>query len=1321
MQIQGFELTKVFASPEGARKRASKPHPRRRSKASSAAIPADSLQASPRTSATRARHPAVSEGLHDGPATATCLVPPARPSTGALSPSQSLASADRASFAAPSPTTAPPEQAALPIGLEAESTDIRSRGEGEELHLRPVVHQCDIQTHASSELSPLPVWGGRRQRPGVTAAVDAQCAAPASTGSAHLAERLSSQAATAGRTTASLTAAHIAHAAADDMLAAFANEDEDAASEASSAPSSQDSTDASFADAEAGAASPADPVSFCPRTEASMRDASVSVASMLDTPMHAGSAPAAAADEHAMTPAAPRSTTDNAEPRMPLSAAAASGISSLSSAESLPMPSADSASAGRPSRAVRGVPRGWRQTEYAQQLHGWEPGRGLAASTSRNGEVVSGGRRVTRSMARPTYAPALAVRASRRHKSAADELSDGAGSDSTADNESSSAGSYGRSTTEASLSDSDSDDGITDDTAEASAAADSQPSELAASGDEYSEDEVSSSEVGADEDDAAEVEVIAGADALAANSPGSALPEEPSEVELEHPPLPAQAAAGHSDQLGGSEQVERNAGPSTGVARPAPLSTMAPSQHSSRAASQPLHLPQAASPQLSMSPKHVPLHLSPAAQPHKSAGAVRTLLRHSPVAPTHEDASPARAPKQISPQEAASCARRSLHSTSPTQAGAGVAHALPPPSLAAPPREVAEAAHASLQIPPAVLLPEGSEPAPMSRLALASPARDVTGTLKTSLQPPSTAPPQENADAARKLAQLKPAASLGGTAGAARASPELSPELLSVEGAILLRASPHVPPAPPTKGAADDACASWVAPEAAQLEAAADAARPSLQLTPVASLQAAADAAEPSSRISAVAPLQHAAYDAREPLQPTLAAPEAAGAATPSPQSHPLAEANHSQPSAAPSPAGTSPSSSVRSGEAAQEQHAAAHEEQDHTALRQLSQIPSNVQTGHEDRRAAQSQARVVSPAVALEVRGCTPVSEARRTQETPPLTPPSATLPAAARQVSQPPSSARSNASSAFGTPLSRASDASAPCSAQVASAPPPRDKSAVAAPQEAGRSPSAQPIRSSGESESAAVSGSRRQSCPSRTPPAPSAGAAANAHADWKRRRARITSRISNVPSLSQRDWHRRTSAAQGAGLPSAMRAFNQPTSLRSSAMLPSHTQRSAARPATLPRPLQPPLSARPPMPPSHASGRTQTGGARASGTSGAMSCPREAIHELLLPQEEDVQNGEDDFTVLLQRTGPLPPMAEASSEEAALDDGQEQPAVLAADGTADAQHSEEECMDDAAQSPTMSEASYFDALDIEAEADDASPMAKLLRACGQVCPRQ
>ena len=101
--------------------------------------------------------------------------------------------------------------------------------------------------------------------------------------------------------------------------------------------------------------------------------------------------------------------------------------------------------------------------------------------------------------------------------------------------------------------------------------------------------------------------------------------------------------------------------------------------------------------------------------------------------------------------------------------------------------------------------------------------------------------------------------------------------------------------------------------------------------------------------------------------------------------------------------------------------------------------------------------------------------------------------------------------------------------------------------------------------------------------------------------------------------------------------------------------------------------------------------------------------------------MQNGEDDFTVLLQRTGPLPPTAEASSEEAALDESGEQPAVLAAGGTADARHSDEECMDDAAQSPTVSEASYFDALDVEAEADDASPMAKLLRACGQVCARQ
>ena len=429
MQIQGFELTKVFASPEGARKRASKPHPRRRSKASSAAIPADSLQLSPRTSKARAQHPAASDGSHDAPATATSVAPPARPSTGALSPPQSLASADRASFAAPSPAPAPPEQAAVPTGLEAESRHVRSCGEGEE---PLVVHERDNQTHESSELSPLPVWGGRRQRPGVAAAVGVQCAAPGSTGPAHLAERMSSQAATAGRTTASLTAANIAHAAANDMLAAFANDDEDAASEASSAPTSQDSSDASFAGAEAGAVSAADPVSFCPRTEASVRDASVSVASMLDTPMPAGQTPAAAADDHATTSAAPRSAPHIAEPRMPSSAAAASGISSLSSAESLPMPSADSASAGRPSRAVRGVPRGWRQTEYAQQMDGWEPGRGLAASTSRNGEVPSAGRRVTRSMARPTYAPALAPHAARRRESAADELSDGAGSDRTA-------------------------------------------------------------------------------------------------------------------------------------------------------------------------------------------------------------------------------------------------------------------------------------------------------------------------------------------------------------------------------------------------------------------------------------------------------------------------------------------------------------------------------------------------------------------------------------------------------------------------------------------------------------------------------------------------------------------------------------------------------------------------------------------------------------------------------------------------------------------------------------------------------------------------
>ena len=163
-------------------------------------------------------------------------------------------------------------------------------------------------------------------------------------------------------------------------------------------------------------------------------------------------------------------------------------------------------------------------------------------------------------------------------------------------------------------------------------------------------------------------------------------------------------------------------------------------------------------------------------------------LRHQ-----HEDASPARASKQILPaalqQEAASCARRSLQSHQSISTGKQALHVQAlhmhcrRSSPAAPPQEAAGVAHACLQITPAELLPEGAEPAPTCHRV--SPQRhaagEVTGTLRASLQAPSTAPLQADVDVVHKFAQLKLAASPRGTAGAARASPQLSPEVI-IEG-----------------------------------------------------------------------------------------------------------------------------------------------------------------------------------------------------------------------------------------------------------------------------------------------------------------------------------------------------------------------------------------------------------------------------------------------------------------------------------------------------------------------------------------------------------
>ena len=308
--------------------------------------------------------------------------------------------------------------------------------------------------------------------------------------------------------------------------------------------------------------------------------------------------------------------------------------------------------------------------------------------------------------------------------------------------------------------------------------------------------------------------------------------------------------------------------------------------------------------------------------------------------------------------------------------------------------------------------------------------------------------------------------------------------------------------------------------------------------------------------------------------------------------------------------------------------------------------------------------------------------------------------------------------------TTASHASGAPAVDAAQLATAPPVASKSAL---DEAAddRSPSAESARASSKSQrksaGALASASRRHSCPSSTPEPSPADAVGEMRADWKRMRARVTSRISHACSNALFDRGGRVSMTPGSTAPagaerSALRTSKRPSQAawpartRPSSLAQQSLHRTAAR-------LAAPAMRAPPLPPSarasavpHASAAARASAAQRS----HAALRREAVHELLLPQQE-MPEGEDDFTVLLQHTGPLPPMAESPAESASL--GADVAPSADAQPSAQAPGLAPLARPSAADEPASPAASDGTQVELEEEDEELSPMMQLLLACDQV----